>query len=484
MATKYNTRYPLNNLTIPQFTILLAEACDALQWRMGAENGDIVLAVPRSAFSYGEKVTIHIEGSEALVSSKHVQWQLGGNKKNGENLTALTARLNYLVTQYTPAQLDEKYDAAVAENEAYHQGLEERIKTGTLTVDEKIGLGFGGHYVTWGLIVLNILVFLVMAVTGAGLFEFDIDALYKWGGNVRSLTTAGEWYRLLTSMFLHAGLIHLLFNMYALFYVGLYLEPLLGKWRYLAVYLCTGIFASLTSIALHDDVISVGASGAIFGLYGLFLALLTTNLIDKSMRKPMLTSIGIFVGYNLLFGLKSGVDNAAHVGGLVSGAILGYLYYVVFSKRKGGSIAFVTIVLVITIAGAVLALPAIKTLPASDQVKYQRSMERFDEINGIALEPILQADSVFLPALTDKLKNVSLAEWQQATLLLDSVGHYKLKEKSIKKVGLLRKYVTLRIEQTNLFIKRNIEETNLYNPELISIDSSIGVVIHAIKTAD
>src|SRR5580698_9586542 len=72
---------------------------------------------------------------------------------------------------------------------------------------------------------------------------------------------------------------------------------------------------------------SAGASGAIFGMYGVFLALLTTNLIDKVRRTALLASIGIFVGYNLLYGTKSGVDNAAHVGGLISGILIGYIFF-------------------------------------------------------------------------------------------------------------------------------------------------------------
>jgi rhomboid protease GluP len=110
-----------------------------------------------------------------------------------------------------------------------------------------------------------------------------------------------------------------------LLYIGLLLEPYLGKTRFLTAYLISGIAASMTSLWWNDLTISAGASGAIFGMYGVFLALLSTNLLDKSVKKVLFTSIAVFAGYNILNGLKSnsGIDNAAHIGGLISGLIIG-----------------------------------------------------------------------------------------------------------------------------------------------------------------
>jgi len=159
-----------------------------------------------------------------------------------------------------------------------------------------------------------------MIISGVHFFMPENQSLLDWGANFKPLTLAGQWWRLFTAIFLHIGIFHLLFNMYALFYIGLLLEPYLGKARFLAAYLISGIAASITSLWWNDLIISAGASGAIFGMYGVFLSLLSTNLLDKSVKKALLTSIAIFVVYNLLNGLKqgSGIDNAAHIGGLVS----------------------------------------------------------------------------------------------------------------------------------------------------------------------
>jgi len=160
-----------------------------------------------------------------------------------------------------------------------------------------------------------------------GFISFNASDLMKWGANYRPVTTQGEWWRLLTNTFLHGGLMHVLFNMYGLMFVGMLLEPRLGRNRFAIVYLLTGIIASIASIWWHAATVSVGASGAIFGMYGTFFALLTVNVFPKELKKSFLISTSIFIGYNLLFGLTGGIDNAAHIGGLLSGLLIGYVLY-------------------------------------------------------------------------------------------------------------------------------------------------------------
>jgi membrane associated rhomboid family serine protease len=183
-----------------------------------------------------------------------------------------------------------------------------------------------GYFITPILIYSNILVYLIMFFAGLGFISFKGQDLLHWGANFGPLTSDGEWWRLLTNIFLHGGLMHLLANMYGLLFVGIFLEPLLGRTKYLLAYLLTGILASCTSIWWYDATVSVGASGAIFGLYGIFLALLITKVFEPAFAKSFLISTSIFVGINLLMGLTGGIDNAAHIGGLLSGFIIGLLY--------------------------------------------------------------------------------------------------------------------------------------------------------------
>ncbi|HEY2584071.1 MAG TPA: rhomboid family intramembrane serine protease [Mucilaginibacter sp.] len=200
-------------------------------------------------------------------------------------------------------------------------------KSSTLKDFKSFFLPRKGFYVTPIIIDLNLLVFIAMVCSGLGFISFNGMDLLKWGANYRPLVNKGEYWRLLTNTFLHGGLMHVLLNMYGLFFVGIFLEPLMGRSKYATAYICTGIIASIASAWWHPATISVGASGAIFGMYGVFLALLTTSLFPPDFKKSFLVSTSIFVGYNLLYGLTGGIDNAAHIGGLLSGLLIGYGLY-------------------------------------------------------------------------------------------------------------------------------------------------------------
>ncbi|MGO4772366.1 rhomboid family intramembrane serine protease [Flavobacterium sp. W22_SRS_FK3] len=180
-----------------------------------------------------------------------------------------------------------------------------------------------GFYITPILININLIVFIIMVFAGFGFISFKGKDLLEIGANFKPLVADGQWWRLLTSVFLHGGLMHLISNMFGLYIVGLFVEPIVGKTKYFLIYLSTGILASLSSIGWHEATVSVGASGAIFGLYGIFIALLLFKVFPPQLSKAFLSFSLIFVGYNLLMGLMGGIDNAAHIGGLLSGFIIG-----------------------------------------------------------------------------------------------------------------------------------------------------------------
>ncbi|MCP2025855.1 membrane associated rhomboid family serine protease [Flavobacterium sp. HSC-32F16] len=182
-----------------------------------------------------------------------------------------------------------------------------------------------GYFITPILIYSNVLIYLIMVIAGLGFLSFNGPDLLNWGGNFRPYTTNGQWWRLLTNIFLHGGLLHLMSNMFGLLFVGLFIEPVLGRTKYLILYLVTGILASCVSIWWHEATISIGASGAIFGLYGIFLGLLLRKVFPPDLSKVFLTTTLIFIAYNLIMGLAGGIDNSAHIGGLLSGFVFGII---------------------------------------------------------------------------------------------------------------------------------------------------------------
>ena len=175
---------------------------------------------------------------------------------------------------------------------------------------------------------VNLAVFLAMALASGSVIDFPPQIRVSYGGNYGPLTLSGEWWRLATYMFLHGGVLHIGFNMWCLWDLGGLCESLYGRWTFAAIYLITGIAGGLASVAWNPGVLSVGASGAIFGLAGALIAsfYLGEFSLPSIAIGGTLRSLIVFAVFNLGFGgLFPGVDNAAHIGGLVSGLILGAL---------------------------------------------------------------------------------------------------------------------------------------------------------------
>ena len=175
------------------------------------------------------------------------------------------------------------------------------------------------------IVAVNVIIFLMLVAMNFSLSNFSDASLYYFGANFPHWVNHGQWWRFLTSMFVHFNLMHLLFNCASILFVGRYLEPLLGTRLFTLVYFATGICGSFASYMLNTNALSAGASGAIFGLFGVFLAILLSNLVFGSQRDEWLKTIGGIIVLNLLMGLVLPYDNAAHIGGLISGVILGFL---------------------------------------------------------------------------------------------------------------------------------------------------------------
>lgn len=336
LRNQFQLDYPLGDLPPHRFLLFAMEIAKAQGWTVVMLNEETLTLTVPTAFGEGHLRLSIVEGPA------RIRWGYA------DEHPASWSELNAAVQQLTLG-IDQFRNRA---EEAWMQEQERRffparfaVQGHTRSLTPSVTGDFSnpwdvfrpgpGYLITPLLIWLNVLIFLLMGFSGAGWMEPSGEALIRWGANFREGTLHGEPWRLWTCTVVHIGAVHLLMNMYALFFIGAMLEPYIGRWRMVLAYLLTGLAGSVFSLWWHPHGLSAGASGAIFGYYGLFLALLLTKAVGADVRRAMLGSVGIFVLYNLVAGMRDGVDNAAHIGGLLSGLLLGLAMLPGLRKEQG-----------------------------------------------------------------------------------------------------------------------------------------------------
>ena len=296
-----------------QYLQLARRTADHLHWATVAlHNNAAIFQTTATEQSAGDIITITITENKAILGSQPVNELYWDETQSSKNAELFKVVISKIITAH------EKADRNL---HPMH-----REKWGALVPSKS-------YLITPVIVYINVVVFIAMVFAGLSPLTPTAKSLFEWGGNLRPAVINGEWWRLITYMFLHSGAIHLLMNTFALLYIGMFLEPLMGRFRFASAYVLTGVCAGLMSIVMHPVSVGVGASGAIFGMYGVFMSVLTTTHIQKTMRKTMLRSILFFVVFNLMYGLQGNIDNAAHIGGLVSGFALGYAYYYSIARK-------------------------------------------------------------------------------------------------------------------------------------------------------
>ena len=180
--------------------------------------------------------------------------------------------------------------------------------------------------ITTAIIAVNLLVFAAMTLSGVSPATPQVGQLIHWGANYGRDTLSAQPWRLLTANYVHIGILHIALNMWCLWNLGALAEQVFDRWTYFLTYTACGIAGSITSLWWHPLGVGAGASGAIFGLAGALIAALYLGRLPIPRRalQPTLKSLLAFAGYNLVFGtVIPAIDNSAHLGGLVSGLILG-----------------------------------------------------------------------------------------------------------------------------------------------------------------
>lgn len=207
----------------------------------------------------------------------------------------------------------------------------------------------GQPTLTYALIAINTVIQLASFVGGAAAVSEGASWLIAHGALSRAAVASGEYWRLLTAGFLHAGLLHLLFNMIALYILGSLLEPAIGKLRFGLIYLTSLLAGSFGALLLSPNGLTVGASGAIFGLMGAGVVIMRNRGISV-----MESGLGLWIVLNLLLTLAiPGISIGGHIGGLVGGAIAGFVLFELPDRVRLPAAAFATSVVCLATAAVV-----------------------------------------------------------------------------------------------------------------------------------
>jgi membrane associated rhomboid family serine protease len=199
------------------------------------------------------------------------------------------------------------------------------------------------------LIAINVIAWMAMLASGAP-FNGVGGTVYAHGALYGPLVANGEWWRIITSGFLHAGILHIAFNMYFLYFLGTILEPVIGRLRFGLVYFVSLVGGSFGALLLSPNTPTVGASGAVFGLMGAGILVMRARGID-----PLQSGLGITLLLNLgITFLIPGIAIGGHIGGLIAGGLVGYLLYDVADRRR--SLSETPLLAICVVLGLALAV--------------------------------------------------------------------------------------------------------------------------------
>lgn len=486
LPAKYQTVYSLGEMDEKHFLVSALETAKRLDWQVFFVDEKSLRATTNVRLNTrGEEFNVTLKDHTAVIESKSYYNQYFDFGQNKLNIDTFLSTLEAVKNEMSEVEVNDRWSELADQFSA--PTTSETIDNFQPNENEEkknffsLLIPSGEFFITPILIYINVLVFVGMVVSGANILTPNEEDLIKWGANFGPLTAYGQWWRLFSACFVHIGLVHLLLNMYALAYVGLLLEPLLGRIRFLAAYLITGIAASVVSLNWNDIIISAGASGAIFGMYGVFIALLTTRLVNKNVRKYLLFSIAIFVGYNLLYGLiaHSGIDNVAHIGGLISGILVGYVLFLNIKYNHYKLLTFASSALL----SLVLLIFSISVLKSErkevravekNMNKFAKALQRIGVLESMVLEVLSLPKDTPKEVILTNLEDRGVYYWNECLLVIDSIYQYKPLPPHIKlRTDILKEYCEFRIKSYNLLYKTIEEDTDRYKLVLETYEKKI-----------
>ncbi|HNC64348.1 MAG TPA: rhomboid family intramembrane serine protease [Chitinophagales bacterium] len=445
------------DFTEEQFYTLAVETIKKLNWEISIIDEDGLTTTSINSKSDESEFCI-------VLGDENVELNSIANKSeqtNFDNIEQFKTVFYQLKATFSKEEIEEK------QQQLYEQIGEKVIEEDTSTEDENNGhwwdvfMPVKDYFFTPIIININIGLFILMLLFGVKLLNPYNDDLIKWGANYAPYTINGQWWRIVTSNYIHIGIWHILVNMYVLLIFGATLESIIGSKKFILVYLISGIFGSLGTLYFLPWTVSAGASGAIFGIIGTYLALATTKLFDKKAKKEVLPTLILYVIISIIPDSETNIY--AHAGGLFTGLIIGYFYSYTFphieSEKKENLI-------LIGLVGIYFTLGILIFQKAPNPSKYyDEQFKIFREQEDKALN-IPDLETVKSQLYIEYLQDTSIYYWNKNIQLLNQLDTNKLPKWIIDDNNLLKEYCNYRITEFQFIILNTKEETSIYNDSI------------------
>jgi rhomboid protease GluP len=470
--TQYEKRVPSDGLSNWEIFSIAEKACKDLEWEYLMVDEKTFTATTPTHWTLSEQIIkVMVEQNEIVFESQSESldlYEAGRNKKNIEE---------QLLPAFSKARKRVSYEELQFAANALRSETIKQIRSGNRIASERMSFGLKDHEVTFTLIGIHLLVFLIMVFNGVDYVNPSVKDIIAWGGNLKLNVTGGEWWRLITASFVHIGILPLLVNMSGLYFIGLVVEPILGKLKFLIAYLCTGVIAGLASILWIEEGVTAGAAGAVLAMYGVLLAFATTSYINKKFLKVWAVGIAAYIIFNVFMGMRGANDNAADIGGFIAGICVGYLFYFFHFKRNlaraGGARISVEVLLITSL----LVFFYLRKNGRDDTLRFEKEVMRLNQIELKAMTQMKQLQSKTNIEAALVLRDSALPQWRHFQKEIMKTDAYHLDDEFKNKRKLLSKYAALRVRQTELIFKSIDEGTEKYNAEIEDVSNKIDKII-------
>lgn len=475
---------PYNHLSRLEFLYYSIKACQKLNWSILAINeNELIAETNPKQETWNEKITISFENEDGFILSSSNENQIYDKGRNLKNTDSFFDVFNDLKKEQPTTTLDQNNitETINSTKESILNATKKEYSVNNFYSFLSIFTPAKGYFITPILIYINFIIFFLMVFSGVNFFKPQLSDIINWGANYNLLTVENQWWRLFSCLFIHLGFFHLLVNCIALGYVGLLIESYLTRLGFLVSYISCGLLASLSTIYWYDKIISAGASGAIFGMYGILLVIILTKSINRKLTSNTITLTIVFIILNIIESFKEGVDGAAHIGGLLSGLFFGIILTILNAKRK---VALISISVISLIAIPLLSYNIIsKKVYVYQFFEYENKMQEFIDMEKMALEAynVYVTDEESKKELLYMIESRGIYYWEENIKLMKEADLLYLPQENHKQIKSIIQYCQLRIKLYRTAYLKIKYNSNRYDEELDNLNLKIADVLNKLN---